>query len=78
MPEEEQFGFGEALGLLNQNRKVARAGWNGENMHVCRQNPDENSKMTRPYLYICTPQGDLIPWVISQTDVLGLDWLLVG
>jgi hypothetical protein len=28
----------------------------------------------RPYLMMFTAQGDFVPWVASQTDVLADDW----
>jgi hypothetical protein len=38
------------------------------------QEPDANSKMTRPYIYMSTVDQDLVPWVASQTDLLADDW----
>ena len=31
----------------------------------------------RPYLMMYTAQGDCVPWVASQTDILGSDWEVV-
>jgi len=31
--------------------------------------------MTLPYIYITTVQGDLVPWLASQTDLLAADWV---
>ena len=31
--------------------------------------------MTLPYLYMRTVQGDLVPWLASQTDLLAEDWV---
>lgn len=31
----------------------------------------------RPYLVIRTADGDFVPWVASQTDLLAEDWLTV-
>jgi hypothetical protein len=28
----------------------------------------------RPYLMMFTAQGDFVPWVASQTDILATDW----
>lgn len=72
-----QYGFGVALEALKQNRAVARLGWNGKNMWLRLQRPDEHSKMTLPYIYMRTAQGDLVPWVASQTDLLSDDWVHV-
>lgn len=66
--------FGDALLLLKAHRKVARAGWNGKGMWIALQRPDAHSKMSLPYIYMSTAQGDLVPWLASQTDVLAEDW----
>lgn len=57
------------------NLKFAREGWNGKCMYISLQIPDENSKMTRPYLYLKTAQGTIVPWCPSQTDLLMDDWI---
>ena len=66
--------FGNALINLKTKGRVARSGWNGKNMYLELQIPDENSKMTLPYIYMYTAQGDLVPWLASQTDILSEDW----
>lgn len=66
--------FGEALEGLKAGKGMARTGWNGEGMHIELQMPDENSKMTRAYLYMQTVDGGYVPWVASQTDILAQDW----
>ena len=69
--------FGVALMYLKDGKKVARAGWNGKGMWLNLQVPDENSKMSLPYIYMKTADNKLVPWLASQTDVLGEDWELV-
>lgn len=69
--------FGQAIEALKAGHKVARAGWNGKNMWLALQRPDANSKMTLPYIYMFTAQGDLVPWLASQTDVLAEDWMIL-
>jgi hypothetical protein len=75
--------FGEALEALKDGRRVARRGWNGKGIFLELQVPDENSKMTAPYIYIDTTnlQTDnpdapksRVPWLASQTDMLADDW----
>lgn len=66
--------FGEAIARLKNGERVCRSGWNGKSMYLELQVPDENSKMTLPYIYMSTVQGDLVPWLASQTDVLADDW----
>lgn len=69
-----QFDFGVALQNLKGGNKVQREDWNGPGQYLVLQVPDENSKMTLPYIYISTVQGDLVPWLASQTDMLATDW----
>lgn len=66
--------FGQALDVLRQGGRVARTGWNGKDMWLALQVPDEHSKMRRPYIYMKPVDGDLVPWVASQTDLLADDW----
>lgn len=83
---EETFNFGEAIKYLKRGFKVARKGWNGKGIYLEMQKPDENSKMTLPYIYIVTntlvsdnphaPRG-IVPWLASQTDMLCEDWVFV-
>lgn len=88
----ESFGFEMALQLIKNGYHVTRKNWNGKGMFVSLQNPDENSKMTRPYLYLTipvaqthqfdgtqtTPEGiEMIPWLVSQTDLMAIDWTVV-
>ena len=69
--------FGEALEALTSGQRVARAGWNGKDMYIELQVPDEHSKMTLPYIYMKTVQGDLVPWLASQADIMAKDWAIV-
>jgi hypothetical protein len=69
--------FGEAIKNMRNGSKVSRAGWNGKGMWLALQVPDAHSKMTLPYIYMRTAQGDLVPWLASQTDVLAYDWSVV-
>ena len=83
----EAMDFGEAIRALKAGKKVARKGWNGKGIYVELQVPDENSKMTLPYVCIVTnglitdnkyaPKG-IVPWLASQTDMLSEDWVIVG
>lgn len=79
----EPRGFDTALMMLRAGLGVRRSGWNGSGLTVRMQVPDENSKMTLPYLYIEYPAtsrvtpGARCPWVASQTDLMALDWEMV-
>ena len=72
------FDFGDVVKKMKyRGGRFARAGWNGKNMYIELQRPDAHSKMTLPYIYIKTVQGDLVPWLASQTDMLADDWMEV-
>ena len=74
--------FGEALEFAKSGKKLERAGWNGKGMHLYAQYPDENSKMTHPYLYITIPDCEegtrLLPWQPAQVDIFAEDWYVVN
>lgn len=69
--------FSMILESLKVGLKASRLGWNGPGQYLELQVPDEHSKMTLPYIYIKTVQGDLVPWLASQTDLLAEDWVEV-
>jgi Protein of unknown function (DUF2829) len=78
--------FGDALEACKAGSKISRSGWNGKNMYVVYQpgypdgiginaNTAQGTVMKfRPYLMMYTAQGDFVPWVASQTDLLADDW----
>ena len=68
--------MGQALEALKNGDCVSRENWNGPNQFLTLQIPDENSKMSLPYIYITTVQGDKVPWFASQTDILADDWVI--
>lgn len=70
--------FGDAITALKQGKRVQRAGWNGKGMYLELQRPDENSKMTLPYVWMWTACQNRVPWLASQTDILAEDWSIVG
>ena len=85
----ETFSFSFALALLKDGRRLARAGWNGKGMFLFLV-PGSRFQVNRaPLLGIYpqgaeisyhahidmkTAQGDVVPWVASQTDLLANDW----
>ena len=66
--------IGWAVKQMQDGKRVCRSGWNGKGMWLELQTPDAHSKMTLPYVYMKTAQGDLVPWLCSQTDLLATDW----
>jgi len=84
--------FGSALAGLKAGQRVARAGWNGKGMFLFLV-PGSTFKVNRaPLLGIYpegteinyhahvdmkTADGQIVPWLCSQTDMLAEDWELV-
>ena len=81
--------FGWALEELKRGKRVCRRGWNGKGMFLFLV-PGSTFKVNRaPLLGIYpegteinyhshvdmkTAQGDVVPWLCSQTDLLATDW----
>lgn len=73
---DKDMSIGGAIAALRARHRVTRVGWNGKNMYLELQVPDAHSKMTLPYVYMKTVQGDRVPWLCSQTDLLANDWFV--
>jgi hypothetical protein len=71
---ERLYSFSWALKQLRSGLKVQRKGWNGKGMYIELQIPNENSKMTLPYIFMKTVDNNFVPWLASQTDILADDW----
>lgn len=75
--------FSEALEAVKQGWAIQRKGWNGTDLVVKAQYPDEFSKMNLPYLYIEYPLEHpyfpeaRCPWLASQTDIMAEDWAIL-
>lgn len=69
--------FSQALELIKKGASVTRGGWNGAksglSMYVFAQVPDQNSKMTNPYLVMSVEKSNT-PWQPSQLDLFADDW----
>lgn len=78
MNNSAKVAFGVALAHLKAGGRVSREGWNGKGMWLELQVPDEHSKMSLPYVYMYTADGNLVPWLASQTDLLADDWNIVA
>lgn len=73
--------FDTALIALKQGQMLKRRGWSGSKF-VQIQTPDENSKMTEPYIFMVIQNAEgvkptQVPWVASQSDLLSEDWELL-
>lgn len=91
-PAEPGLDFGEAVRLLKQGHAVTREGWNGKGMFLYHVGADaypaktdiakrefgENALVPyRAYIAMKTAQGDVVPWVASQSDILSNDWQVI-
>lgn len=52
--------------------RVKRPHWVG---CIALQTPDENSKMNRPYIYAVCKDGEVVPAVINNLDIMAEDWV---
>ena len=83
--------FGLALEAAKCGEKIARAGWNGKGMflyyvpenayppstNVARDAFGGENVPYGAYIAIKTAQGNVVPWLASQTDMLADDWFIV-
>lgn len=67
--------FGSALKALKSGQRVMRSNWNGKGQFLQLELPETISRL--PYIEMSTVQGNLVPWLASQTDMLAEDWELV-
>lgn len=79
---KHDLSFQRALGLLKRGFRVSRSGWNGKGMYLkliktwsIHKNYGELAQLpASPFIAMKTAQGDLVPWLASQTDILAKDW----
>jgi Protein of unknown function (DUF2829) len=77
--------FGEALKLMREGKRVARAGWNGKGMFLAlaiggtawTTGSVGADVPLLPFIVMCTAQGEFVPWLASQTDMLAYDWIVL-
>ena len=90
--ECDNMTFGLAIEMMKKGKKVAREGWNGKGMFLyyvpvasytpCTPIGEEcatdNGKVPYgAYIAMKTAQGNVVPWLASQTDMLAEDWVVV-
>ena len=84
--------FSQALELIKEGKCLARAGWNGKAMFVFLV-PGSTFNVSRPpllgifeegteihyhpHIDMKTANGEIVPWLASQSDILALDWNVV-
>lgn len=81
--------FGEALERIKQGYKVQREGWNGKGMFIflvagstftVNREPllsimGEGAVVNyRPHIDMKTADGEVVPWLASQSDLIEEDW----
>ena len=87
-----EMSFGDALVYLKSGHKVARSGWNGKGMFLFLV-PGSIFKVNRPpllgiyeegaeisyhaHIDMKTADGQIVPWLASQTDMLAEDWVVL-
>ena len=89
MGQRVNLTFSAALDLIKMGRLVQRAGWNGKNMFVFLVPGSKFNVNRAPLLGIFdegtevdyhghvdmkTADGQIVPWLCSQTDLLAEDW----
>lgn len=87
--EQRQQSFSNALEDLKQGFMVAREGWNGKGMflyYVPAASYPPSTAIAKgafngepvpygAYIAMKTAQGNVVPWLASQTDLLSDDWV---
>lgn len=87
------FGFGAALEFVKDGGNVARQGWNGKDMFIFLVPgsrftvnrapllgiyPEGTVIDYRPHIDMKTANGEVVPWVASQSDLLANDWYVTS
>lgn len=68
--------FSTALSKLKEGKRLQRSGWNGKGMFIflVRYSGTIEGRQIQPYLAIKTVEDTLVPWIVSQSDLLADDW----
>ena len=84
--------FGLAIEAMKKGKKVSRRGWNGKGMFLyyvpegrypartdaAKSIAEEDGKVDDgAYIAMKTAQGNAVPWLARQTDILADDWEVV-
>lgn len=87
----DKLSVGHAIEAVKKGAKITRSGWNGKGQYVYFVPENRYAAQTdiakaefgdtvpyRAYLALKTVQGDVVPWIASQSDVLTNDWQIVA
>ena len=67
--------FSEALTAVKDMKTITRQGWNGKGPFVFLIPGNTVEGLTLlPYLALSNVQGEIVPWLASQGDLLADDW----
>lgn len=74
--------FEQALHAVKHGAHIARRGWNGKGMWVFYVPPEAaqvphkfgGGYPVQAFLMMKTADDTIVPWLISQSDVLATDW----
>lgn len=75
--------FEYAMTFARAGAHIAREGWNGKGMYVLLAETGTFQVNGRiegellPFMVMKTAPGPFVPWLISQTDLIADDWLVV-
>lgn len=88
----EEVDFSIALDRVKGGRKMARKGWNGKGMFIFLVPgstfvvnrkpllgiyPEGTEIKYHAHIDMRTADGQIVPWVISQTDLFANDWVVI-
>ena len=82
--------FGQAIEALKEGKKAARLGWKGKGMYLfligvkdsgdywTYTNGKNDNYPLLPFIAMKTTDDKVVPWLASQTDILGEDWTIIN
>ena len=87
----DAMNFGLAIEAAKKGAKIAREGWNGKGMflyYVPANTYPPSTEVAKAafggenvpygaYIAMKTAQGNVVPWLASQTDMLAEDWYII-
>ncbi len=68
--------FGQAFEEVKKGEAMRLTSWS-DDVSIKAQYPDENSKMTAPYLYVDSAKGK-VPWKETMIELFSNDWEVIN